>query len=126
MMNFAFAISFFGFIANHVAAQSSVSIAAALGQSEKPSSSNPRNSAALIAPQWPCPADFDVDGFVNDADFATFVAAYDILDCSEPTMPTGCPADFNGNGLVEDADFVVFVIAYANRICQTPGGGEMP
>ena len=126
MMKIAFAITLLGLIASSGGAQSSANGRAAIGQSESASSSNLDNSAGLISPQWPCPADFDADGFVNDGDFGTFFTAYDILDCSDPAMPVGCPADFNGNGFVEDFDFVVFVVAYANKTCQIPAGGEMP
>jgi hypothetical protein len=65
-----------------------------------------------------CAADFNCDGLVNDADFSIFVGAYDILSCSDPSMPPGCPADLNGDGLVTDLDFQIFVVAYDSTICQ--------
>ncbi|MBX3380030.1 MAG: hypothetical protein KF805_08030 [Phycisphaeraceae bacterium] len=53
----------------------------------------------------------------GDADFVIFVAAYNILDCSGPSMPPGCPADLNGDGVVDDGDFIVFVPAYNELVC---------
>lgn len=64
-----------------------------------------------------CPGDLNNDGFVDDADFVLFAAAYDLLDCSEPSMPAGCPADLNSDGFVDDSDFVLFVGAYNELIC---------
>ncbi|MBX3379591.1 MAG: hypothetical protein KF805_05825 [Phycisphaeraceae bacterium] len=64
-----------------------------------------------------CPADLNQDGFVDDADFPIFVAAYNILDCADPSMPGGCPADLNVDGFVDDADFVEFVVAYNELVC---------
>lgn len=64
-----------------------------------------------------CPCDLNGDGFVEDSDFSLFVVAYDILDCADPSMPSGCAADFNGDGLVDDADFSVFVPAYNDLLC---------
>ncbi|MBX3381086.1 MAG: hypothetical protein KF805_13410 [Phycisphaeraceae bacterium] len=64
-----------------------------------------------------CPADFNGDGLVDDADFVLFVAAYNILDCADPSMPPGCPADLNADGFVDDADFVAFVAAYNQLLC---------
>lgn len=64
-----------------------------------------------------CPADLNGDGFVDDGDFPIFVAAYNILDCADPSMPAGCPADLNGDGFVDDADFVAFVVAYNELVC---------
>lgn len=71
-------------------------------------------SAALYAP---CSGDLNGDTMVDDADFTIFVAAYNILDCSDPGMPAGCPADLNGNGFVDDADFVLFLPAYNALVC---------
>jgi len=65
----------------------------------------------------PCTGDLNNDGFVDDADFTLFVAAYNILGCAQPEMPSGCPADFNNDGVVDDADFVLFVPAYNSLIC---------
>jgi len=64
-----------------------------------------------------CPCDLNGDGLVEDTDFTIFVAAYNILDCADPSMPSGCPSDFNGDGVVEDADFTVFVKAYNDLLC---------
>ncbi|MGH7242203.1 MAG: hypothetical protein ACREJD_02160 [Phycisphaerales bacterium] len=64
-----------------------------------------------------CPADFNTDDVVDDADFSTFVTGYNILDCADPSMPAWCPADLNGDGLVDDADFVEFVVAYNTLLC---------
>ncbi|MBX3387950.1 MAG: hypothetical protein KF691_00700 [Phycisphaeraceae bacterium] len=64
-----------------------------------------------------CPGDINNDGFVDDSDFVLFVAAYNILDCSDPSMPAGCPADLNNDGFVDDADFVIFVGAYNQLLC---------
>ncbi|MBS0190760.1 MAG: hypothetical protein U0573_02565 [Phycisphaerales bacterium] len=64
-----------------------------------------------------CAGDLNVDGQVDDADFVLFVAAYNILDCSDPAMPAGCPSDFNQDGFVDDTDFVTFVAAYDNLLC---------
>lgn len=64
-----------------------------------------------------CPGDLNDDGFVDDSDFVVFVAAYNILDCSDPAMPEGCPADLNADGFVDDADFVIFVGAYNELVC---------
>lgn len=64
-----------------------------------------------------CPWDLNNDGFVDDDDFVIFSAAYNLLDCNDPTMPEGCPADFNFDLFVEDADFVGFAAAYDALIC---------
>lgn len=64
-----------------------------------------------------CPGDLNSDSVVDDADFSLFAAAYNILDCADPTMPVGCPADLNGDALVEDADFSIFVVAYDALVC---------
>lgn len=64
-----------------------------------------------------CPADLNSDDAVDDADFALFAAAYDLLICDEPAMPPGCPADLNGDGYVDDADFAAFVPAYNDYLC---------
>ncbi|MFO0859960.1 MAG: glycoside hydrolase family 15 protein [Phycisphaerales bacterium] len=64
-----------------------------------------------------CPADLNGDGFVDDADFVLFAAAYDTLDCADPGMPSGCPSDLNADGLVEDSDFVIFAAAYDALLC---------
>lgn len=64
-----------------------------------------------------CPCDLNGDGFVDDADFVIFLAAYNILDCLDASMPARCPSDFNGDSLVDDADFVIFVSAYNQLVC---------
>lgn len=69
----------------------------------------------LCAPS--CPADFNNDGFVDDSDFVTFAGTYNILDCSDPSMPSGCPGDLNADGFVDDADFVAFAAAYNDLLC---------
>lgn len=62
-------------------------------------------------------SDFNGDDLVNDADFIVFAQAYNILVCSDPTMPVGCPADINKDGVVDDTDFLYFVSAYDTLIC---------
>ena len=64
-----------------------------------------------------CPADINGDTVVDDADFSLFAAAYNILDCADPSMPAGCPADLNNDGFVDDADFSVFAAAYDALLC---------
>lgn len=64
-----------------------------------------------------CPGDLNNDGFVDDTDFVQFAAAYDMFDCSDPSMPAGCPADLTGDGYVEDSDFVLFASAYDAFVC---------
>ncbi|MBL8877015.1 MAG: hypothetical protein JNM86_14570 [Phycisphaerae bacterium] len=64
-----------------------------------------------------CPCDLNGDGVVEDTDFTIFVAAYNVLDCAEPSMPPGCPADFNLDGVVDDADFQTFIAAYNELVC---------
>jgi hypothetical protein len=65
----------------------------------------------------PCPADLNADAFVDDADFVIFAAAYNLLDCADPSMPVGCPADLNNDTVVEDVDFVIFAAAYETLVC---------
>ncbi|MBX3390493.1 MAG: hypothetical protein KF691_13675 [Phycisphaeraceae bacterium] len=65
-----------------------------------------------------CGADFNFDRRVDDADFAIFAGAYDLLDCTDPDMPAACPNDINRDGLVDDADFVLFVTAYNTLLCD--------
>jgi len=69
------------------------------------------------ASQASCPGDLNGDGFVDDSDFVLFASAYNILDCTDPSMAAGCPADLNGDEFVDDSDFVVFVSAYNELIC---------
>ncbi|MBX3379607.1 MAG: hypothetical protein KF805_05905 [Phycisphaeraceae bacterium] len=65
----------------------------------------------------PCPADLNNDTFVDDSDFVIFANTYNILDCSDPSMPAGCPGDLNNDGFVDDADFVIFAAAYNELLC---------
>jgi len=65
-----------------------------------------------------CPADINLDGVADDADFSRFVVAYDILDCADNAMPIPCPADLNADGLVDDSDFQIFVIGYDALVCE--------
>lgn len=65
-----------------------------------------------------CPADLNADCLVDDLDFQIFARSYDILLCSDPTMPFNCPADLNKDTLVDDQDFGVFVQAYDALLCE--------
>lgn len=65
----------------------------------------------------PCPADFNNDGMVDDSDFVLFSLAYNILDCADPSMPSGCPCDINDDGIVDDSDFSQFALAYDALLC---------
>ncbi|MGH7244107.1 MAG: hypothetical protein ACREJD_11890 [Phycisphaerales bacterium] len=65
----------------------------------------------------PCAADFNDDGFVDDADFVQFAAMYDILECTAPAMLPDCPGDLDGDGYVDDKDFVLFANAYNELLC---------
>lgn len=71
----------------------------------------------IVGAPPPCPADFNGDQQVEDADFAIFAVAYDLFDCSDPAMPAGCPADLNHDSTVEDADFALFATAYNALVC---------
>ena len=62
-----------------------------------------------------CPADFSRDGFVDDADFVTFAAAYEGFTC--PTGVPSCVGDLSADGFVDDADFVSFAAAYETFAC---------
>lgn len=64
-----------------------------------------------------CPCDFNHDGLVEDLDFQIFLAAYNILDCTDSQMPPGCTADLNGDNVVEDLDFQIFLAAYNELLC---------
>jgi len=64
-----------------------------------------------------CVGDLNSDGFVDDADFSIFAAAYNLLDCAEPAMPAGCPADLNHDSFVDDTDFTIFIGAYNELVC---------
>lgn len=65
-----------------------------------------------------CPGDLNNDDQVDDADFQSFAAAYNLLVCADPAMPTGCPADLNADGFVDDIDFQIFATAYDALICS--------
>jgi 1,4-alpha-glucan branching enzyme len=71
----------------------------------------------LLLKHVACPADLNADGFVDDEDFVLFAFAYNILDCTDPSMPAGCPADLNEDGFVDDADFSLFAVAYDALLC---------
>lgn len=64
-----------------------------------------------------CPWDLNNDGLVNDDDFVVFLAAYNILDCTDGSMPAGCPADFTFDTLVDDLDFQAFLGPYGELLC---------
>lgn len=64
-----------------------------------------------------CPGDFNNDQLVDDLDFVIFAAAYEILDCNDPSMPAGCPSDLNNDQIVDDSDFVIFASAYEQLLC---------
>jgi hypothetical protein len=64
-----------------------------------------------------CPADFNTDGLVEDADFVLFSAGYSTLECLDPAMAPGCPANLNADLMVDDDDFVLFAAAYDALIC---------
>lgn len=64
-----------------------------------------------------CPADFNGDGLVDDADFVAFLGAYNLLDCADAAMPENCPADLGADGVVDDTDFVLFLAAYNELVC---------
>jgi hypothetical protein len=84
-------------------------------------------SSGFILTHWlkyaeppPCPGDLNGDGVVDDSDFQIFVPQYNILDCSDPSMPDNCSADLNGDGVVDDGDFQIFVVAYNALLCPSP------
>lgn len=64
-----------------------------------------------------CAGDFNLDGTVDDADFVMFASSYNVLLCSQPSMPIGCRADLNSDGFVDDQDFVIFATAYEALLC---------
>ncbi len=70
-----------------------------------------------FTPRAFCPADLNNDGVVDDQDFQIFAAAYNILDCTDGSMPFGCPSDLNFDRVVEDVDFQIFVVAYNELVC---------
>lgn len=56
-----------------------------------------------------CRSDFNYDNVVDDADFALFVGAYDVLLSNE--------GDLTGDGMTDDSDFSLFVQAYDKLTC---------
>ncbi|MBS0190823.1 MAG: FG-GAP-like repeat-containing protein [Phycisphaerales bacterium] len=79
----------------------------------------PYEGVSILRPRGraACVSDLNGDRVVDDSDFVIFVASYNILDCTDPTMPAGCPGDLNADGLVDDADFSIFVVAYDALLC---------
>lgn len=75
------------------------------------------SDAALVSISTPCPADFDSDTFVDDADFVLFTQQYGVFACDDPGMPGSCSADLTGDGFVDDSDFVLFAAAYGAFTC---------
>ncbi|MBL8874711.1 MAG: hypothetical protein JNM86_02825 [Phycisphaerae bacterium] len=73
------------------------------------SSGNEAAAAILAFVGSLCPADFNLDGAVDDADFQLFVGPYDAL------LDNAC--DLTGDGLTDDADFGLFVAAYDTLAC---------
>ena len=70
-----------------------------------------------LTPNALCLADLTADRTVDDADFALFAAAYNLLLCTDPQQPADCPADLDSDGLVTDKDFVQFVQAHQDLFC---------
>jgi len=66
-----------------------------------------------VSGYFACPGDINFDGFVDDADFVTFVAAYDTLFAP----PANEFADLNSDWLVDDADFQAFALRYNDLLC---------
>ncbi|MGH7243924.1 MAG: hypothetical protein ACREJD_10940 [Phycisphaerales bacterium] len=62
-------------------------------------------------PSAGCPADFNGDGGVDDADFTFFAKYYNDL-----TNPTG-DIDGSHDGLTDDSDFGTFAAAYDSLVC---------
>ncbi|MBX3390842.1 MAG: hypothetical protein KF691_15445 [Phycisphaeraceae bacterium] len=73
------------------------------------------------------PGDLNGDGVCDDTDFSIFDYAYNVLDCTDASMPDhnggpgggggnpptwGCPADLNGDWYVDEADFLIFAASY--------------
>lgn len=71
-----------------------------------------------IAVYTNCPADVNLDGIADDADFSPFAAAYSIGNCEAPAMPLPCPSDLNADGMVDDADFAIFMTGYDRLLCE--------
>jgi hypothetical protein len=66
-----------------------------------------------------CPADFNEDYFVDDADFVLFSDQYTAWDCHADDMPNGCVADLNKDGVVDDSDFILFAGWYGVMMCPS-------
>lgn len=62
-----------------------------------------------------CAADLNLDGIVDDLDYALFALAYNQIEC--PLPPAECPGDMNLDGIVDDADFGLFLISYNLTFC---------
>ena len=75
------------------------------------------DASVFVALGGSCRCDLNHDGMVDDADFVIFLSAYNLLECADPTMPSGCPADFNGDNMVDDTDFQLFLAPYNDLIC---------
>ncbi|MBN8598186.1 MAG: hypothetical protein J0L78_10985 [Planctomycetes bacterium] len=75
------------------------------------------SATSLTAQVKVCWADLNCDNQVDDADFVLFASAYNLLECSDPSMPPRCPSDLNFNSLVDDADFGMFASAYDALSC---------
>ena len=88
-------------------------------QSGAPQASGPgrQDITASINIVNPCPGDLNFDHSVDESDFQIFLLAYQIMICSDPTMPFACPADLNDDTIVDDADFIVFGQAYDALNC---------
>ncbi|MGH7244103.1 MAG: hypothetical protein ACREJD_11870 [Phycisphaerales bacterium] len=73
--------------------------------------------SAVVRLRAVCPGDLNNDGQVDDSDFVSFAAEYNVLDCADASMPGYCRADLNSDSVVDDADFVMFVPAYDQLVC---------
>ncbi|MBX3390590.1 MAG: hypothetical protein KF691_14165 [Phycisphaeraceae bacterium] len=73
--------------------------------------------SAIIRLRQPCPGDLNNDGQVDDSDFVSFAAQYDVLECASASMTGYCRADMNSDEYVDDADFVLFAQAYDQLVC---------
>ena len=73
--------------------------------------------SAIIRLRQPCPGDLNNDGQVDDSDFVSFAAQYDVLECASASMPGYCRADMNSDEYVDDTDFVLFSQAYNQLVC---------
>lgn len=62
---------------------------------------------------FPCPADFNGDGLVDDSDFVIFAGAYNDL----VVPPADGVCDVNADGVVDDVDFTLFAPAYDELLC---------